>query len=119
MVEDNMIMNLNMNMTNIIKKIINIIIYMININKKIIIFIITYILWILINFISSNLYTIYCVDNSLYGLLFSPIMTINPHCKLFRWSIYTSGNVIENIVYIFIAYIFSVLIYTLNHVYLQ
>ncbi|ARF10096.1 hypothetical protein Indivirus_14_3 [Indivirus ILV1] len=104
--DNNMIMNMIMNM-------INIIIY----NKKIVIFIMTYILWILINFISSNLYTIYCVDNSLYGLLFSPIMTISPHCKLFRWSIYTSGNVIENIVYISIAYISSVLIYTLNNVY--
>ena len=99
--------------------IINIMINIIRNNKKIIIFIMTYILWILINFISSNLYTVYCVDNSLYGLLFSPITSISPHCKLFRWSIYTSGNVIENIVYISIAYISSILIYTLNNVYIN
>lgn len=44
-----------------------------------------YIFWILVHYISSNLYSHFCTHLSFLGLIMSPIMTISPHCKVFHW----------------------------------
>jgi hypothetical protein len=44
-----------------------------------------YLFWILIHYISSNLYSHFCTHLSLVGLFLSPIMAISPQCKALHW----------------------------------
>jgi hypothetical protein len=55
-----------------------------------------YIVWIVLHFISSNLYVHYCTPNTLIGFVSSPIVSPLPHCQAFRWIIYNGGNSIMN-----------------------
>jgi len=55
-----------------------------------------YILWILLHFFASYLYTKLCVPNTLIGLLISPFLTSTPHCQGLRWIIYNGANIINN-----------------------
>ena len=55
-----------------------------------------YILWIFLHYVSAHLYTSYCVPNTLYGIIISPILTTTPHCQGLRWIIYNGGNQINN-----------------------
>ena len=55
-----------------------------------------YIVWIFLHYVSSHLYTNYCVPNTIYGIIISPILTTTPHCQGLRWIIYNGGNQINN-----------------------
>ena len=55
-----------------------------------------YFLWIFLHYGSAHLYTTYCVPNTLYGMIISPILTTTPHCQGLRWIIYNGGNQINN-----------------------
>jgi hypothetical protein len=55
-----------------------------------------YILWIFLHYVSAHLYTNYCVPNTIYGIIISPILTTTPHCQGLRWIIYNGGNQINN-----------------------
>ncbi len=79
--------------------------------KPIIEITIVYLLWIILHFIIGNLYSTYCVEYSFYGFITSPFVSITPHCKAFRWIIYNSGMVIENM-WIYIATYLSIKITT-------
>ncbi len=46
---------------------------------------------IISHYMSSHLYTNYCVEASLTGFLLSPLMTMSPHCQALRWVIYNGG----------------------------
>ena len=43
------------------------------------------------HYMSSHLYTNYCVEASFTGFLLSPLMTMSPHCQALRWVIYNGG----------------------------
>ena len=55
-----------------------------------------YLLWILLHFFASYLYTKLCVPTTLLGLLMSPFLTATPHCQGLRWVIYNGANIINN-----------------------
>jgi hypothetical protein len=54
-----------------------------------------YIFWILLHFISANLYSHYCANISFFGLLISAFQAPAPHCVALRWAITTGGNIIN------------------------
>ncbi len=47
------------------------------------------------HYMSSHLYTNYCVEGSFTGFLLSPLMTMSPHCQALRWIIYNGGYTIN------------------------
>lgn len=51
-----------------------------------------YIAWILIHYISSQLYVYLCVPTGLYGFLASPFLAPSLHCQTLRWCIYNGGT---------------------------
>lgn len=55
-----------------------------------------YILWIILHFCASYLYTKLCVPTTFIGLLMSPFLTTTPHCQGLRWVIYNGANIINN-----------------------
>ena len=44
-----------------------------------------YILWMVLHFVSANLYVYYCAHMSLFGFLMSPVLASAPHCRAIRW----------------------------------
>jgi hypothetical protein len=55
-----------------------------------------YIVWIFLHYVSANLYSKYCVPNTIYGFIISPILITTPHCQGLRWIVYNGGNQINN-----------------------
>ena len=55
-----------------------------------------YILWIIIHYISVQLYVKHCVPSSILGFITSPILVSSPHCKAMRWILHTGANTIDN-----------------------
>jgi len=55
-----------------------------------------YILWIVIHYISVQLYVKYCVPSSIWGFITSPIVVSSPHCKAMRWVLHTGASTIDN-----------------------
>ena len=55
-----------------------------------------YLLWILLHFFASYLYTKLCVPTTFLGLFMSPFFTATPHCQGLRWVIYNGANIINN-----------------------
>ena len=53
-----------------------------------------YLFWIVVHFVSSNLYSHLCTNMSLWGLLSSPFLVVSPHCKALFW---LTNNSITNI----------------------
>ena len=49
-----------------------------------------YLLWILVHFVSANLYTYLCAHLSWWGFFTSPFLTQTPHCKALLWLLTTS-----------------------------
>ena len=55
-----------------------------------------YILWIVIHYISVQLYVKHCVPSSVWGFITSPILVSSPHCKAMRWILHTGANTIDS-----------------------
>jgi hypothetical protein len=55
-----------------------------------------YILWIVIHYISVQLYVKHCVPSTVWGFITSPILVSSPHCKAMRWMLHTGANTIDN-----------------------
>jgi len=55
-----------------------------------------YILWVIIHYISVQLYVKHCVPSSILGFITSPILVSSPHCKAMRWMLHTGANTIDN-----------------------
>jgi len=53
-----------------------------------------YIFWIIVHFISANLYAYYCAHLSLVGFFMSAFQAPSPHCTALRWAVTTGGNII-------------------------
>lgn len=55
-----------------------------------------YIIWIIIHYISAQMYINLCVPTGLYGFLGSPFLAPALHCQALRWCIYNGGNTITH-----------------------
>lgn len=55
-----------------------------------------YILWIIMHYISANLYPEFCCEKTIWGFLKSAFVAEAPHCVALRWVINNGGNVIHN-----------------------
>ena len=69
-----------------------------------------YLLWIVLHYISANLYVEYCTKKTVCGFLLSPFVSSMPHCKTLRWLIYHGGKSIEAMWFIVGGMIFKRLI---------
>ena len=69
-----------------------------------------YLFWILAHYIASHLYTIYCVEMSISGLLFSPLLISSIHCYSLRWIIVKGSEIINNMWLLVGAWFASLLI---------
>ena len=49
--------------------------------------------WVIIHYVSSQLYNHFCAPNVWYGIFISPFLSVTPHCNAFRWIITEAGNV--------------------------
>jgi hypothetical protein len=54
-----------------------------------------YILWIVLHFVSANLYVYYCANMSLFGFLMSPLLVSAPHCRAIRWVLNSGAQSID------------------------
>lgn len=54
-----------------------------------------YLFWILLHFITAQMYVRYCAHPSLYGLLISPFLISAPHCAAMRWVFTKGGTLID------------------------
>ena len=53
-----------------------------------------YICWLILHLIAANLYTKYCAELSLWGIIKSAFVIPAPHCQAMRWIITTGGSII-------------------------
>jgi len=54
-----------------------------------------YILWIILHYVSANLYPYFCAELGIWGFIQSIFVAESPHCIAMRWMIYNGGNVIH------------------------
>ena len=54
-----------------------------------------YILWMVLHFVSANLYVYYCANMSLFGFLMSPVLASAPHCRAIRWVLNSGAQSID------------------------
>lgn len=54
-----------------------------------------YILWMVLHFVSANLYVYYCAHMSLFGFLMSPVLASAPHCRAIRWVLNSGAHSID------------------------
>ena len=52
-------------------------------------------LWIVLHFISANMYADWCAPKSIVGFLTSPLLSSSPHCTGLRWIINEGANSIN------------------------
>jgi hypothetical protein len=52
---------------------------------------------VLAHYISSNVYPIWCCNNTLIGFIMTPFMIVAPHCEALRWIIHYTGEQIRNV----------------------
>jgi hypothetical protein len=65
-----------------------------------------FVLWIIIHYISANLYARFCAELSIIGFIKSIFVAQAPHCIAMRWIIY-NGGVIINSMWVSIAVWFT------------
>jgi len=54
-----------------------------------------YILWMVLHFVSANLYVYYCAHMSLFGFFMSPVLASAPHCRAIRWVLNSGAQSID------------------------
>ena len=69
-----------------------------------------YLFWIMLHYISAQLYIYYCVPPGLYGLFISPFLISAPHCHAIRWIIHNGGNMTDNMWIVFGTWLCSKII---------
>jgi len=62
-----------------------------------------FILWIIIHYIASNLYPMFCAELTFLGFIKSMFVAQTPHCIALRWVIYNGGIAI-NTMWVSIAF---------------
>ncbi len=49
-------------------------------------------MWTCLHYTASHLYTRLCTPWTLSGFLFSPFVTVSPHCMALRWMVATGSD---------------------------
>jgi len=70
-----------------------------------------YIIWILVYYIASQLYFIYCVPLTVMGFMTAPILVTSPYCMAFRWCITHGAEVITSMWLILGTWLISLLVH--------
>lgn len=55
-----------------------------------------YLFWIILNFLTINIYPLLCAPPSMMGFLMSPLMVLTPQCQAAIWVINTSNMILKN-----------------------
>jgi len=55
-----------------------------------------YVIWVIMHYIASNLYSSMCAPLSWSGIFQSVFLTATPHCQGLRWIINTGGTTINS-----------------------
>jgi|SaaInlStandDraft_7_1057024.scaffolds.fasta_scaffold98174_1 hypothetical protein len=66
-----------------------------------------YLFWILVHFVSSNLYCYLCTNLSIMGFLISPFIVMSPHCKALMWLTTNSITNINNMWLVFATWLIT------------
>jgi len=66
-----------------------------------------YLFYVISHYLSSHLYTYFCVPNTDMELVQSAFMTTTPHCQGLRWIIYNGGNTLSAMWVIFGAWLIA------------
>jgi len=61
-----------------------------------------YVLWILIHYVSTHLYSHYCAPNTFIGVITSAFLVSAPHCVALRWAI-NNGATIMNAMWLLLG----------------
>ena len=69
-----------------------------------------YIIWIFLYYVSSHLYTYYCVPFTIVGFITAPMLVNAPHCVALRWCITHGAEVITSMWLILGTWLVSLLI---------
>ena len=64
-----------------------------------------YIFWSVVHYLAFYLYKLYCVPDSMFGYLFSPVLIHSPHCKGLIWMINASFNSLNHMIGLLISLI--------------
>ena len=51
--------------------------------------VLTYILWTVLHFVAAHLYIHFCIGNTFWGFITSPLYTSAPHCQALSWGLWT------------------------------
>jgi len=70
-----------------------------------------YLFWILLHFITAQMYVRYCAYPSLYGLIISPFLISAPHCAAMRWVFNKGGTLIDGMWILLGTWLCSKIIY--------
>ena len=73
-----------------------------------------FILWIIIHYVSANLYSNFCAELTVYGFVKSIFVSQTPHCIAMRWIIYNGGNAINSMWISFALWITTKFIKSIN-----
>jgi hypothetical protein len=72
-----------------------------------------YIMWMILHYLSTHIYTELCVPKTITGFFISPFLTTMPHCQCLRWVVYNGGNVINHMWVVIGTWLFSyIMIFT-------
>ena len=52
---------------------------------------------VMAHFICSNVYPVWCCNNTWYGFIMTPFMVVTPHCEALRWVMHYTGEQIRNV----------------------
>ncbi len=73
---------------------------------------IIYLSWIVMHYTASHMYTKFCVPETWYGFLISPLLTSTPHCQGLRWIVYNGANTINSMWILIGTWLCSKIIFT-------
>lgn len=66
-----------------------------------------YLIWTILHYSSSHLYTKFCTPFSLTGIVSSPFLITTPHCYAFRWCINNGANALNSMWVVFGTWLLS------------
>jgi len=68
-----------------------------------------YLVWKILHFGASQLYTKFCTPLTLIGFISSPFLVTSPHCQAFKWCINNGSDALSSMWIVFGTWIISYL----------
>jgi len=66
-----------------------------------------YLVWTILHFGASQLYTKFCTPLTLIGFISSPFLVTSPHCQAFKWCINNGSDALSSMWIVFGTWIIS------------